>query len=43
MRVVRGGGFADSAEGLDPALRHYDRSQRRYRWNGLRLARSVLP
>jgi formylglycine-generating enzyme required for sulfatase activity len=43
MRVVRGGGFADSAEGLDPALRHDDRPQRRYRWNGLRLARGVLP
>ncbi|MFO0950139.1 MAG: SUMF1/EgtB/PvdO family nonheme iron enzyme [Isosphaeraceae bacterium] len=40
-RVVRGGGFADSADGLDPALRHFDRPNRRYRWNGLRLARDV--
>ncbi len=43
MRVLRGGGFADSAEGLDPALRHYDRPHRRYRWDGLRLARDVPP
>src|SRR5207247_2806423 len=43
MRVLRGGGFADSAEALDPALRYYDRPQRCYRWNGLRLARSVVP
>jgi formylglycine-generating enzyme required for sulfatase activity len=41
MRILRGGGFADSAEGLDPALRHYDRPHRRHRWNGLRLARDV--
>jgi len=43
MRVLRGGGFADSAEALDPALRYDDRSRSRYRWNGLRLARGVLP
>jgi formylglycine-generating enzyme required for sulfatase activity len=41
MRVLRGGGFADSAAGLDAALRHAERQQRRMRWNGLRLARSV--
>jgi len=41
LRVLRGGGFADSAESLDPAARHAERPQRRYRWNGLRLARSV--
>ena len=41
LRVLRGGHFADSAESLDPALRHPERPHRRYRWNGLRLARSV--
>ena len=41
LRVVRGGGFADAAETLDPAVRHGERSDGHYRWNGLRLARSV--
>jgi formylglycine-generating enzyme required for sulfatase activity len=41
MRVLRGGGFADSAAALNPALRHAERQQRRLRWNGLRLVRSV--
>lgn len=41
MRVLRGGGFADPAESLHPAFRHRDRPNRRYQWNGLRLARSV--
>lgn len=41
MRVLRGGGFADSAAALDPALRHAERQQRRIRWNGLRLARCI--
>lgn len=41
LRVLRGGGYADSAESLDPAARHAERPQRRFRWNGLRLARSV--
>ena len=41
LRVLRGGGFADSAEVLDYAVRHGERPDRRYRWNGLRLARSV--
>lgn len=41
LRILRGGGFADSADFLDPALRHAERRDRRYRWNGLRLARSV--
>ncbi|MCH2210538.1 MAG: SUMF1/EgtB/PvdO family nonheme iron enzyme [Fuerstiella sp.] len=40
-RVVRGGGFADSATSLDPARRHSERPHRRFRWNGLRLARDV--
>jgi formylglycine-generating enzyme required for sulfatase activity len=43
LRVLRGGNFADAAEGLDPALRHSERPQRRYRWNGVRLARSAPP
>jgi len=43
LRVLRGGSFADSAETLNPALRHGERPERRYRWNGLRLARSVPP
>ena len=42
-RLLRGGSFADPADGLDPALRHHDRPTRRYRWNGLRLARDVAP
>ena len=41
MRVLRGGGFADSPETLNPALRHGEQPERRFRWNGLRLARSV--
>ena len=40
-RVLRGGGFADASFLLDPALRHPERPTRRYRWNGLRLARTV--
>jgi formylglycine-generating enzyme required for sulfatase activity len=41
MRILRGGGFADSADYLDPALRHSDRRDRRTRGNGMRLARGV--
>jgi formylglycine-generating enzyme required for sulfatase activity len=41
LRVLRGGGFADTADLLDPAARHAERPQRRLRWNGLRIARSV--
>lgn len=41
LRVIRGGGFADSAESLDPSLRHGERPERTLRWNGMRLARSV--
>ena len=40
-RVLRGGGFADPSFLLDPALRHPERPGRRYRWNGLRLARDA--
>ena len=41
MRVLRGGGFADSAILLDPAMRYAERPKRRIRWNGLRLARGL--
>ncbi|MCW5982813.1 MAG: SUMF1/EgtB/PvdO family nonheme iron enzyme [Bryobacteraceae bacterium] len=41
LRVLRGGGYADSADLLDPALRHFERPDRRLRWNGFRVARSV--
>ena len=41
LRVVRGGSYADRAEGLDPAMRHAMRAARRLRFNGLRLARNV--
>jgi formylglycine-generating enzyme required for sulfatase activity len=41
MRVLRGGGYADSAASLDQAARHAERPDRRLRWNGLRLARDV--
>jgi formylglycine-generating enzyme required for sulfatase activity len=41
LRVLRGGSFADTADLLNPALRHGEQPGRRYRWNGLRLARSV--
>jgi len=41
LRVLRGGGYADTADLLDPAARHAERPQSRLRWNGLRIARSV--
>jgi formylglycine-generating enzyme required for sulfatase activity len=41
LRVLRGGGFADTADLLDPANRHGERTGRRLRWNGMRVARSV--
>ena len=41
LRVLRGGGFADTEGSLHPAMRHGERPHRQYRWNGLRLARSV--
>ncbi len=43
LRVVRGGSYADPSAGLDPALRHAERPNRRLRFNGLRLARGVPP
>lgn len=41
MRIVRGGGWADTADLLDPALRHAVPPQRRLGWVGFRPARSV--
>lgn len=41
LRVLRGGGFADSAGYLAPAFRHAERPDRRLVFNGVRLARSV--
>jgi formylglycine-generating enzyme required for sulfatase activity len=41
LRVLRGGTYADGADWLDPALRHSDRPDRRFRWNGIRLARDI--
>jgi|GEM_PF-751490 formylglycine-generating enzyme required for sulfatase activity len=37
-RVVRGANFADFTESADPGLRHSERPDRRFRWNGVRLA-----
>ncbi|MCC6860211.1 MAG: SUMF1/EgtB/PvdO family nonheme iron enzyme [Bryobacterales bacterium] len=41
MRVLRGGGYADLGDLLDPAMRHAERAGRRLQWNGIRLARGV--
>lgn len=41
LRVLRGGGFADSAVYLAPWFRHAERRDRRLPFNGMRLARSV--
>ena len=41
QRLLRGGSFADTADTVHPAFRHNERRQRRFRWNGLRIARSV--
>lgn len=41
LRVVRGGGFGDTADLLDLTLRHAERPDRRLQSNGIRLARSV--
>ena len=40
-RILRGGGFADPQDILDPAFRHTERPDRRLQYNGLRLARDV--
>ena len=41
LRVLRGGGYAEWKDWLDPATRHSERPNRRLRGNGMRLARSV--
>ncbi len=41
LRVLRGGGYADTAAYLNPALRHGERPDRRLPWNGFRIARSA--
>lgn len=41
LRVLRGGGHADTPDLLDPALRHSERPERRMKWNGLRIARGI--
>ena len=41
LRVLRGGGYAEWKDWLDPAARHSERPHRRLRGNGMRLARSV--
>jgi len=41
LRVLRGGGYADTAEYLDPDARHGERPDRKLPWNGFRIARSA--
>ena len=41
LRGLRGGGFADTADFLDPAVRHGERPQRWLLGNGMRIARPV--
>lgn len=41
LRVLRGGGYADTAAWLDPGARHGERPGRRLPWNGFRIARSA--
>lgn len=41
LRIVRGAHFGDTPDLAHPALRHTERPDRRLRWNGLRIARSV--
>ena len=42
-RVLRGGGFQESAAFLHPAFRHPERPYRHFRFYGLRVARTVVP
>ena len=37
VRILRGANFVDAVETTDPALRHSDRPDRKFRWNGVRL------
>ncbi|MFN7922998.1 MAG: SUMF1/EgtB/PvdO family nonheme iron enzyme [Bryobacteraceae bacterium] len=41
LRVLRGGGYGDPAQLLDPAFRHGERPDRQQPFNGMRLARSA--
>jgi formylglycine-generating enzyme required for sulfatase activity len=41
LRVLRGGGYADSADYLAAWFRHGERPDRRVMFNGFRIARSV--
>jgi len=43
LRVLRGGGYADSPAYLSPSFRHGERPDRRLPFNGVRLARSTPP
>lgn len=43
LRVLRGGSFMDGPDFLRLGLRHADRPQRKFRWNGFRLACDVPP
>jgi len=43
LRVLRGGGYADSADYLRRSFRHGERPGRRLPFNGFRLARSAPP
>jgi formylglycine-generating enzyme required for sulfatase activity len=43
LRVLRGGGFADSAALQHPAFRYAYRPHHAFRWVGFRLARSIPP
>jgi len=43
LKVLRGGGYPDTPDLLDPALRHAERANRRLPMNGLRLARTPPP
>ncbi len=43
LRVLRGGAYNDTQDLLDPSLRHSERPDRRLKFNGFRLARSIRP
>jgi formylglycine-generating enzyme required for sulfatase activity len=41
LRILRGGGFSDTAAWITPATRHAERPDRRLPWYGVRIARSI--
>lgn len=41
LRILRGGGFSDTAGWITPATRHAERPDRRLPWYGFRIARTV--